>query len=80
MMKALRKFVMKACSGPPSSYEMYCNVRVITLVLSVIFFFFSLSLQTLLETKCVSEVLTQLDEQRKRGRTLTQADIVSSLL
>lgn len=43
-------------------------------------FFFSLflSLQTLLETKCVSEVLTQLDEQRKRGRTLTQADIVSS--
>lgn len=33
-------------------------------------------IQTLLETKCVSEVLTQLDEQRKRGRTLTQADIV----
>ena len=59
---------------------MYCNVRVMTLVLSVIFFSFVFSLQTLLETKCVSEVLTQLDEQRKRGRTLTQADIVSSFV
>lgn len=61
---------------------LFCAV--ITLVLGV-FLIFSLSLfffhlQALLETKCVTEVLTQLDEQRKRGHTLTQADVVSSFL
>lgn len=56
---------------------------VITLVLGVFLIFLSfffLHLQALLETKCVTEVLTQLDEQRKRGHTLTQADVVSSFL
>ncbi|KAJ7374444.1 Kinetochore-associated protein 1 [Desmophyllum pertusum] len=33
-------------------------------------------IQALLETNCVTDVLTQLDEQRERGHTLTQADVV----
>ncbi|XP_078352521.1 kinetochore-associated protein 1-like isoform X2 [Oculina patagonica] len=33
-------------------------------------------IQALLDTNCVTDVLTQLDEQRQRGHTLTQADVV----
>ncbi|XP_068682913.1 kinetochore-associated protein 1-like isoform X1 [Montipora foliosa] len=33
-------------------------------------------IQSLLQTNCVTRILSQLDEQRQRGRTLTQADIV----
>ena len=40
------------------------------------FLFLILNVQSLLETNCATHVLSQLDEQRQRGRTLTQADIV----